>query len=53
MVHLSIPSMSYSLNPKFFSTSFFFSQYIHHNYLTRTSKLFKPVRLPNPNYNQR
>ncbi len=53
MVHLSIPSMSYSLQPNFFATSFFFSQYTHHNHLTHTSKLFKPIHLPNPNCNQR
>jgi hypothetical protein len=45
--------MSYSLPPNFFSKSFLFSKYIRHNYLTRASKLFEPVRLPNPNYNQR
>ncbi len=41
------------LPPKFFTASFFFSQYIRHNHLTCTSKLFKPVHLPTPNCNQR
>ncbi len=50
ILHLSIPFMSYSLIPKLFSTSYF-SQYIHHKFLTGKSKLFKPVCLPNPNCN--
>ncbi len=45
--------MSYSLSSHFFTTSFFFSQFICHNYLTGTSALFQPVRLPTPNCNQR
>ncbi len=45
--------MSYSLSPHIFTTSFFFYQFVHHNYLTRTSKLFQPVHLPTPNCNQR